>query len=202
MALIKCSPGQKWPGFSFALHLLRVQGFSFAMKRMSHTQTFTAAFCRPCIYTAQTPKPFTGLYSGVSVNLTHSNARNTAGTQAAYTSTATRWKAYRQALHLHRYQIPAPRRTPHSSAQPPIIIRYIRVQGCAPVMDLCQTVQHIADHASPAACNLALGQQSGRTLHPAGQSSGRGVAGGGGTTGGLSPHLFSGFRPIANRGQQ
>ena len=27
---------------------------------------------------------------------------------------------------------------------------YKRVQGCAPVVDPCQTVQHIADHASPA----------------------------------------------------
>lgn len=32
----------------------------------------------------------------------------------------------------------------------PIIIRYIRAQRCAPVIDPCQTVQHIADHASPA----------------------------------------------------
>lgn len=34
----------------------------------------------------------------------------------------------------------------------PIIIRYIRVQRCAPVIDPCQTVQHIANHASPAMC--------------------------------------------------
>lgn len=43
----------------------------------------------------------------------------------------------------------------------PIIIRHIRVQRRAPVMDLCQTVQQIADHASPA-----------------GQSSSRGASGG------------------------
>lgn len=34
--------------------------------------------------------------------------------------------------------------------RPPIIIRYIRVQGYAPVMDPCQTMQHTADHASQA----------------------------------------------------
>lgn len=34
----------------------------------------------------------------------------------------------------------------------PIIIRYIRGgSGAPPVMDLCQTVQHTADHANPAA---------------------------------------------------
>lgn len=40
-----------------------------------------------------------------------------------------------------------------------IIIMYIRVQGCAPVVDPCQTVQHSADYASPAvvcSCYLRL----------------------------------------------
>ena len=48
-------------------------------------------------------------------------------------------------------------------------------------MDLCQTVQHIADHASPAACDLAPVSSQGApagTLHPAGQSSSRSAAGG------------------------
>ena len=82
-----------------------------------------------------------------------------------------------------RYQRRAGRCAAHHSR--PIIIRYTRVQGCAPVIDPCQTVQHIADHASPAgsrcfqrpaACSLAPGQPD--TLHPAGQSSSRGAAGG------------------------
>ena len=42
---------------------------------------------------------------------------------------ARRWRAYRQVQRLHRYQIPPPRRTLCRSAQPPIIIRYIR--GCS-----------------------------------------------------------------------
>jgi hypothetical protein len=44
MALIKSSPGQQWPGFSFALHPLRVQGFYFALLQCIHIQAFTAAF--------------------------------------------------------------------------------------------------------------------------------------------------------------
>lgn len=47
-----------------------------------------------------------------------------------------------------RYQRHAGRCTGQHSR--PIIIRYIRTQRCAPVIDPCQTVQHIADHASPA----------------------------------------------------
>ena len=34
----------EWPGFSFALHLLRVHGFCFAQLQYSHAQAFTAAF--------------------------------------------------------------------------------------------------------------------------------------------------------------
>ena len=41
----------------------------------------------------------------------------------------------------------APRRYTGQHSRP-IIIMYIRVQRCAPVMDPCQTAQHIADHAS------------------------------------------------------
>ena len=93
--------------FLFALHLLRVQGF-FARKRISHAQAFT------------------GLCSGLFVNSPYFSAHNTANTQAAYAPPAPRWRAYRQEPHLHRYQIPPTRRTPHKSAQPPIIIRYIR----------------------------------------------------------------------------
>lgn len=56
---------------------------------------------------------------GVSVNLTHSSAHNTAAAQTAYIPPAPRWRAYHQAQHLRRYQIPAPRRTLYRSAQPP-----------------------------------------------------------------------------------
>jgi hypothetical protein len=37
-------PRPRWRGFSFALHLLRVQGFYFALLQYIHTQAFTAAF--------------------------------------------------------------------------------------------------------------------------------------------------------------
>lgn len=53
----------------------------------------------------------------------------------------------------HLQSIPDTSATPgrctgqHSS---PIIIMYIRAQGYVPIMDPCQPVQHIADHASPA----------------------------------------------------
>jgi len=58
---------------------------------------------------------------------------------------------------------------------------------------------------SPAACNLAPVSSQGApgqsvTFHPVGQS-GKGAAGGAEQLT-APPYLFSGFRPIANRGQQ
>lgn len=82
----------------------------------------------------------------------------------------------------------------------PIIIRYIRVQRCAPVMDPCQTVQRIAGHASPAGsryfprpavCSLAPGQPD--KLHPAGQSSSRKRGGRRGTIDGYRRTSFRAF---------
>lgn len=136
-----------------------MQGFSFCLAAYkTHTQALTAAFL-PSMqnYTSKTPKPFIELYSGISVNLTHSSAHNTAAKQAAYTPTAPRWRAYPQAQHLHRYQIPPQHRTLYRAGSPPIIIRYIRVQLCARVVDPCPAVQHSADHASLAAvCSYRL----------------------------------------------
>lgn len=100
----------------------------------------------------------------------------------------------------------------------PIIIRYIRVQGCAPVMDPCQPVQHIAGHASPAGSSrrsfdasyvrrLAVWHRSAARAHRLAPSTRRGSPAAGARRAArnhwrLAPHLFSGFRPIANRSQQ
>ena len=188
-------------GLFFCLVSTRCRAFLLPGGVSATRKRFQRLFCCPCNYITTTPKAFKGLYSGVSVDLTYSSAHNTADTQAAYTPPAQRWRAYGQALHLHRYQIPPPRRTLYRSTQPPIIIRYIKVHGCAPVVDPCRTVQHITDHASPAACDLApVSSQGALSTRRAVQRQGRG--GRRGTIGGLPPHLFSGFRPIANRGQQ
>ena len=123
-------------------------------------------------YKAKTQKPFTGLCMGVSVDLPYSSAQQYSRyTSRLYTTCATPEGIPSSAASPQIPQIPPPRRTLYRAGQPPIIIRYIRVQRCAPVMDLCQTTQHIADHASPAACNLApVNSQSAPagTLYPAG----------------------------------
>lgn len=143
----------------------------------------------------------------------------------------------RARTHSSAYQIPPPHQTPHRLAQPPIIIRYIRMQRRTPVMDPCQTVQYITDHArpawsAPAACGslasaapgapaegsasppktgsarrLAIWHRSAVRAHRLALSTRRsspaaGVRRAARNHWRLPPQLFSGFRPIANRGQQ
>lgn len=63
-------------------------------------------------------------------------------------SPAACWRAYTRLDTLHLY--PDTTATPGrctGQRKPPIIIMYIRARD-VPVMDPCQTVQHIADHAS------------------------------------------------------
>lgn len=105
---------------------------------------------RQCNYTTLTAKAFTGICRGFSGNLPR--------------FAAVVWRVYPAMLYSlqdagghtgkrndstdNKYQRHAGRCTGQHSR--PIIIRYIRAQGCAAVTDPCQTVQHIADYASPA----------------------------------------------------
>ena len=135
-------------------------GVQATYKRLQHV------LCSPCSYITHAAKQRTGLHSGVSVNLTHSSAHNTAATQAFSAPPTTRRRAYRQALHLHRYQIPPTHWTLYRAAQPTIIIRYIEVQWCVPVMDPCPAVQHSTDYSTGGgsvhpACILCRGQPGG-----------------------------------------
>lgn len=108
-------PNKKHPtrpvmtGFFFCLASTRCRAFILPGGVSATHKRSQQIFCYQCNYTAKTSKAFTGLYRGISVNLTHSSAHNTAATQAAYAPLAPRWRAYRQVQPLHRYQIPPPR---------------------------------------------------------------------------------------------
>lgn len=151
MALIKSSPGQQWPGFSFALHPLRVQGFYFALLQCIHIQAFTAAFISSMqLYRQHLKTAHRALQALFLQFIPFYRHRYQTGKSGYNTACAT------------LEHLPAPGRLapiPDTTAMPghcadqrsrSIIIMYIRAQGCAPVIDPCQTVQHIANHASPA----------------------------------------------------
>jgi len=115
-------------------------GVQATYKRLQHV------LCSPCSYITQAAKQRTGLYRGISVNLTHSKAHNTANTQTARTPPVPRWMAYRQAQHLHRYQIPPTRRTLYRSAQPPY---YNKVYKGAAVRPCYRSMPDSATHRKP-----------------------------------------------------
>ena len=102
-------PNKKHPtrpvmtGFFFCLASTRCRAFILPGGVSATHKRSQQIFCYQCNYTAKTSKAFTGLYRGISVNLTHSSAHNTAATQAAYAPLAPRWRAYRQAQHLQKY---------------------------------------------------------------------------------------------------
>lgn len=165
MTCFPFQPRPRWRGFSFALHLLRVQGFYFALLQYSHIQAFTAHFVFPMQnYTTHATKPRAGLYRCFSCDCTYLIITDTRPTQAAIMPPAPRWSAYQRPDALHRYQIPPPRRTLYRSAQQPY---YNKVYKGATV-------------------------QPG-TIHPAGQSSSSGAAGGAEPLAALAASLFRAF---------
>lgn len=183
-------------GFFFCLASTRCRAFILPGGVSATHKRSQQIFCYQCNYTAKTSKAFTGLCMGVSVNLTHPSAHNTADTQTAYAPPAPHWRAYRQALHLHRYKIPPPRRTLYRAGQPPIIICIGMGAPVRIVMDPCQAAHLLRGQrlhlyrVSPAACNLAPGQKS-VARRQAARNHWR-----------LPPLIFSGFRPITNKGEQ
>lgn len=131
-------------------------GLLFCPDTIQPQTSVYSVFCRVhANYTAHAAKQRTGLYSGFSCDCARSTAYDTSHdtrpAKAGVIPPATRWRAYTRPDALNRYQIPPPRK---GAAQVNTTVYYNkvykRVQGCAPVMDPCQTVQRIADHASQA----------------------------------------------------
>jgi hypothetical protein len=179
-------------GLFFCLVSVEGAGLLFCSAAIRPHTSVYSAFCavRAIIqHTLQnSAQGFTGDFPVISPFYRRKHQTYTSGYNTAC-ATLERLTAPQHLQCILRYQRHAGRCT--VQYRPPIIIRYIRVQeGYAPVMDPRQTVQQIAGRASPAgsrcfprpaACNLAPVSSHGApagTLHPAGQSSSRGAAGG------------------------
>lgn len=118
-----------------------------------HTSIYSGLYHVHANYTAHATKRRTWLYRRFSCNLPHSTAADTRPTQADKMQLTPRWSVSQRrstSSAYKRYHRHA--RTLYRSAQPTIIIRYIRVQGCAHRRP-CQ----------PGGLQSGTGQQSGRT---------------------------------------
>ena len=162
-----------------------MQGFYFALLQYSPIQAFTACFAlsmqlyRTCRKTAHRALQWL-LLRFVQFNRriyqTDTNGYNTTCTTLEHITAPGRPIDYTR-YHRHTW-------TPHRSAQPPIIIRYIRAQQCA----CYRPMPDSATHRRPCQPGGAVQQQGARR---AARNHWR-----------LPPYLFSGFCPIANRGKQ
>lgn len=134
-------------GLFFCLASAEGARLLFCPATMQPHKRLHCVLCRLCSYTTNAAKQCTGLCRGFSCDCTSSTAYDTRPAKADITPPAPRWSVSQRRSVSSAYQIPPPRRTLYRPAQPPYYNK----------------VYKGADHASPAACDLAPGQQSGRT---------------------------------------
>ena len=186
-------------GFFFCLASDTVQGFYFALTQYSHTQAFTACFAvsmqlyRPHNKTAHRAlqRRFLRLHT--------LNSQQYQTDKSGYNTTC----ATLEGIHApgRAQQIPDTTAAPGRCAgqhSPLIIIRYIR--GCrgAPYY---RSMPDSAAYRRP--CAPAEGSASPPVQgQPGGTVQRQGTRRAARNHWRLPPHLFSGFRPITNRGQQ
>ena len=175
----------------------------------SPKQAFTACFAVLMQnYTAHATKQHTGLYNGFSYDCTRSTTHDNRPAQADIIPLVPRWRAYPCPDALNQYQTPPPRRDAAQVSTARLLYKvYKRVQGVRLLRGQRLHLHRVSPAGSrcfprPAAGGLAPGQQSGRAPSTRRGSPVVGQRRAARNHWRLSPHLFSGFRPIANRGQQ
>lgn len=186
-----------------------VQGFYFAMLRYSNIQSFTADFITYMQLYRPRNKTSCRALQGLFLRLYPLNRpRYQTGTSGYNAACATLEHITAPVLHT---PIPDTRRHAgrytgqHSR---PIIIRYIRAQRCAHVIDPCQTMQHrrpcqpggVSMLPMPGGLQSGIGQQSERTgsfWHPppGGAVQRQGARRAARNHRRLSPQLFFGLSP-------
>lgn len=174
-------------GLFFCLTSAEGAGLLFCPTAIQPRTSVYSAFCAVnANYTTNATKQRTWLYRRFSCGLANSTDADTRPTKADMPPPAPRWSVSQRRNTSSTYQIPTPPRALYSSAQPPIIIMYMRAQ-------------HTANHASPAgsrcfprpaAGGLAPGQ-------PGGSVQQQGVAGGAEPLTAIAVSLF-GLSPDAN----
>ena len=133
--------------------------------------------CRPCQFAANATKQRTGLYRRFSCDLPHSTAADTRPTQTDITPPATRWSISQHRSTSSTYQIPEPRRTLYRPAQTAYYNNVYKDSG-APLSWIHASRCSISQTMPARRGQLLPSVDRWQVLHPAGQSSSRGGAGG------------------------
>lgn len=199
-------------GLFFCLASTRCRAFILPCCNTAPYKRLQRVLHRQCSYTANAAKQCTELCRGFSGDCARSTVHNTRPTQAAIIPHAPRWSVSQRPPAHTRYHRHAGRCT--GQHRPPIIIRYIRVQGVRPLLwihsrrgSTSQTMPARRGLDTSNARRLAIWHRSAVRTHPLTPSTRRGSPAAGAQRAArnhwrLSPQLFSGFRPIANKGEQ
>lgn len=155
-------------GLFFCLASAEGARLLFCPATMQPHKRLHCVLCRLCSYTTNAAKQCTGLCRGFSCDCTSSTAYDTRPAKADITPPAPRWSVSQRRSVSSAYQIPD---TTPDAVQASTTAYYNKVY------------KRSADHASPAGsrcfprpatCDLAPGQQSGRTRsvrhHPPGEA--------------------------------
>lgn len=193
-------------GLFFCLASAEGAGLLFcSVAIQTHTIVYSTFCAVNASYTTHATKQRTGLCMGFSCDLPHSTAANNRPTQAAIIPPAQRWSVSQRRNASSAYQNHRHARTLYSSAQTPYYNKVYK--GAAVRTYCCRSMLARRGLDASHAQRLAIWHRSAVRAHRLAPSTRRvsPAAGARRATRNrwrLSPHLFSGFRPIANRGQQ
>lgn len=199
----KSNPAHAGGAFLLPCILTRCRAFFLPGCNTARYKRLQCVLPCQCNFTANDTKQRTGLCRGFSCDYTRSTSDNNRPAQAAIIPPATRWKAYTRPDTLNRYQIPPPRwdaaQVSTAAYYNNVYIRGQTVPAAAgqllPCVDRWQVLTRCQQYrpgapaegsASPPVQGQpgevsmlpAPGGWRSGTLHPAGQSSSRGAAGG------------------------
>lgn len=136
-----------WRGFSFTLHLLKVQGFYFVRRQYSCIQAFTARFAPSMQFIPpQMQKRLQGFTGAFFCDCTRLTAHDTSPIQPAIIPPATRWSVSQRRSISSTYQTQPLCRTLYRATQPPY---YNKVYKGAGVRSCYRSTPDGATHYRP-----------------------------------------------------
>lgn len=137
-------------GFSFALHLLRVQGFYFCPAAIQPYTSVYSAFCAIHAVIQPTPQNSAQGFTEAFPAICRIFSLLCGGVSSYTAPPATRWSISQRRNTSNAYQIPAATPDAIRVSKAAYYNKVYKGATVCPVMDPCQTVQQIADRASPA----------------------------------------------------
>lgn len=182
-------------GLFFCLASAEGAGLLFCPAAIQPRASVYSAFC--VVYATIPPTPQSGAqgFTGAFPAIQPVFPLLCGGASCYAVQSARRWRTHQRRSAPHQYQILPLRRALYRAAQRPIIIMYIRARPCYRSMPNSAAYRRPCQPGGVSMLPTPGGLQSGTGSAVRGRLAAR-------NHWQLSPYLFPGFRPIANRGRQ